>query len=262
MQVLVTRPSAEASELVESLCALGFPATALPLIGVDSAPQPQALQQAWRALDRVDAVMFVSGNAVRHFFAARALGDSAWSANSARAVRAWVTGPGSAAALRRVGVAANLIDAPDADSVQFDSEALWQQVQTQVHPGFRLLIVRGAEQGDANDGIGRDWLGTQVRAAGGVVDYVVAYVRTLPPWSADLAELARRAASDGSVWLFSSGQAVRNLALLCPTQGWGAACAVVTHSRIAQVAHALGFGQVRESRPSVAALVASIESLQ
>ena len=56
---------------VEELRRRGFDAGALPLIAIVPVPQPQALQDAWGQLDRYRAVMFVSGNAVRHFFAHR-----------------------------------------------------------------------------------------------------------------------------------------------------------------------------------------------
>jgi uroporphyrinogen-III synthase len=105
-------------------------------------------------------------------------------------------------------------------------------------------------------------LASRVIEAGGEVQYAVAYQRQLPDWTTERGELAAQAASDGSIWLFSSSQAIRNLATLCPDQTWNHARAVVTHARIAQTALALGFGDVLESRPSIPALVASIESRQ
>ena len=76
MRVLVTRPEAEASLWVQDLRQRGFDAVALPLIDIVPAPQPQALQQEWRRLHEYRAVMFVSGTAVRHFFAQRPVGVS------------------------------------------------------------------------------------------------------------------------------------------------------------------------------------------
>ena len=57
MQVLVTRPQAEASRWVEDLRRRGFDPVALPLIAIVPVPQPQALQDAWaptRSLSRRD----------------------------------------------------------------------------------------------------------------------------------------------------------------------------------------------------------------
>ena len=74
-------------------------------------------------------------------------------------------------------------------------------------------------------------------------------------------DAATQAATDGSVWLFSSSEAIGNLVAACPGQDWGRAKAVVTHARIAQAAREAGFPVVCESRPTLAALMASIESL-
>jgi uroporphyrinogen-III synthase len=73
--------------------------------------------------------------------------------------------------------------------------------------------------------------------------------------------LARQAATDGSVWLFSSAQALANLRRLLPGQDWSGARAVATHPRIAAAVRNAGFGVVCESRPVLAELVASIESI-
>ena len=262
MKVLVTRPQREAQKLVDALCAMGFEAAALPLIGVSGPPDPAAVAQAWQRMAEFDAVMFVSGNAVDQFFALKPSTSSSFTSRCRRKTRAYVTGPGSLSALRRAGVGVDWVDAPDPEAEQFDSEALWQVVEKQVVPGFRLLIVRGAVGDDTPSGVGRDWFAAQVQAAGGQVEYVVAYQRELPQWSPELFALASQAAEEGAVWLFSSSQAISNLAVLCPALTWEQARAVVTHARIGQTAREAGFGLVMESRPSTPALVASIESLQ
>jgi len=124
--------------------------------------------------------------------------------------------------------------------------------------GDRLLLVRGGDSEGRSQG--RDWLARQVAARGAAVETVVAYVRQLPQWSEAQRARARRAAGDGSLWLFSSSEAAANLGRLLPGQPWGAARAIATHPRIAQAVRALGFGSVRESRPAFDAVVASIES--
>ena len=70
------------------------------------------------------------------------------------------------------------------------------------------------------------------------------------------------ASADGSVWLFSSSEAIANLAAWLPGQDWQRARAVATHLRIAANARKLGFGVVCESRPVLASVVASIESMK
>jgi len=277
-RVIVTRPRAEGLKWVAELSQAGFDAVALPLIDIAPAPHPQALQDAWARLHTYDAVMFVSSNAVDYFFASKqaaALVESAQTAikigasagvagASVFTPRAFVTGPGSYAALQRAGVAPAQVDAPDLQAGQFDSEALWVVVGQRVRPGFRLLIVRGAGEASApgDDGLGRDWFAQQASAAGASVEFVVAYQRQCPVFTDAVRSLVHMAATDGSLWLFSSSEAIANLLANCAQQSWQQARAVVTHPRIAQAARAAGFGLVCESRPTMQALVASIESLQ
>jgi len=245
MRVLVTRPLRDAQRWAQTLAAQGLDALVLPLI--DIAPVEHA--QVVRPLADYRAVMFVSGNAVSHF-----LHDE----HLPFASRAWAPGPGTRDALLDAGVDASLIDAPDADAAQFDSESLWQQVSAQVRPGDRVLVVRGRDPQGRN--AGRDWLARQIEAAGAQVEFVAVYERRTPRFDAAQQALAVQAAGDASVWLFSSSEAVANLRTLLPQQSWAQARAVATHPRIAQAARDAGFAVVCESRPALADVVASIES--
>lgn len=264
MRVIVTRPQQEAGTWVGILENAGFDAVALPLIEVLPPSNTQAVVSAWERLYTFDAVMFVSGNAVAHFFALKPAVAPVFTAQAAIKTRAFVTGPGSVSALLRAQAEPAFIDAPDAQAGQFDSEALWAVMRHRVQAGYRVLIVRGASSLTPRDekGHGRDWFADQVQSAGGSVDYVVAYQRQCPQMTARDIALVRQAAADGSVWLFSSSEAILNLVSCCAGQSWRQARAVVTHGRIAQVARDAGFAVVCESRPTPASLVASIESLQ
>jgi uroporphyrinogen-III synthase len=275
MRVIVTRPAREAAQWVQELSQQGVRAQALPLIQVGPVPELAPLQAAWRQLPDFAAVMFVSANAAEQFFAAKpaSASTSAFTAEGALQPRAWATGPGTTAALLRAGVAPAVLDAPPADAAQFDSEALWVRVSHQVQAGSRVLIVRGRDAvaldatGAADTvapdaaGVGRDWLAQSIEQAGARVEWVVAYQRTAPVWLAPERALAQQAASDGSVWLFSSTQAVTHLLALLPGQAWTAARAVATHARIAQALRNAGFGRVTESRPTLRDVMASIESM-
>jgi uroporphyrinogen-III synthase len=269
MRVLVTRPQNEVRKWVDALLAAGYDAQALPLIAVLPAPDPSGVAMVWQRLKNFDAVMFVSGNAVDHFFALKPGLAPEFTEDDATKIRAFVTGLGSFSALRRAQVDPHRIDMPDRDAGQFDSEALWQVVAHRIQPGYRVLIVRGtgsaghlvAPTQESSEGAGRDWFADQVRAAGGLVEFVVSYQRRPPELAAADRETICRAAADGSVWLFSSSEAIANLVAACPDQDWSQARAVVTHSRIAQAARDAGFSVVCESRPTLAALMASIESL-
>lgn len=249
MRVLVTRPAQEAPRWVEHLRQRGFDALAFPLIAILPVVDTASLRAAWSRLASYRAVMFVSGNAVRHFRAAG--GD--WPAGT----RAWATGAGTQGALVGAGVDPSCIDAPPSTSAQFDSETLWSQVASQVRPGDRVLIVRGGDpQGVAS---GRDWLAERIAAAGGHVDTVVSYRRGAPVLTASQRAQARE---PGGTWLFSSSEAIANLLALLPGHDWSPARAVATHPRIAQAAREAGFGVVRESRPALDAVVAVLESLR
>jgi uroporphyrinogen-III synthase len=265
VRVIITRPAREANKWAAALSDTGYDAVALPLVEVAGAPEPHGVLAAAERLAEFDAAMFVSGNAVEHFFALNPAVAQAFSAEGAIKTRAFATGPGTVAALLRAGVDAAWIDAPGQESQQFDSEALWAVIGSRVRPGFRVLIVRGAgalSDSPASEGHGRDWFARQVQTAGGAVDYVVAYQRGAVRLQAHDKDLATQAASDGSVWMFSSSEAISNLMTSCPGQDWSLAKSVVTHPRIGEAARKAGFGTVLESRPSLASLLASIESLQ
>lgn len=272
-RVLVTRPAHDAAAWVDALQARGLQAWPLPLMAIGpcrSEGLPQALEAA-RARLRASgadggngyrAVMFVSGNAVQHFFGA----GPAWLPPG---IRAWTPGPGTAQALRARGLDAQQIDGPPPDAAQFESETLWQRVHTQVRPGDRVLIVRGDSSAGApapaatapTAGAGRDWLAARLREAGAVVELLAVYQRELPCWDAAQQQLAREAMADGTVWLFSSSEAVANLRQLLPGASWQQARALATHERIAAQAQHSGFGYVKQCRPALEDVVASIESL-
>ncbi len=263
MRVVVTRPERETRRWAADLSARGFEALALPLIKLVPIDDPAELRRVGQQIGEYAGVMFVSANAADHFFASNPALAGAFGAGVGRSPRAWATGPGTARALTRAGVATGQIDVPGADAAQFDSEALWQIVGAQLRPGERALIVRGSDEVDpaqAPGGSGRDWFSRRLLEAGARVDFVVAYRRCAPEFSASERDLAREAAADGSVWLFSSAQAVRNLLLCLPAQGWGAARALATHARIAQAARSAGFGLVRVSRPTLSDVLAALKS--
>lgn len=235
MRLLVTRPAAQGDAWVNALRALGVDAQPLPLIGIEpvaEAGAAAAVQAAWGGLGDCAFVMFVSANAVTHFFAAAA--GQTWPAG----VRAGSTGPGTTAALRAAGVPQPMIDEPAPDAPQFDTEALWSRIGGRPWRGCRVLIVRGEG--------GRDWLAQTLREAGASVDFVAAYRRVAPAWSdAEHARLAEaRARPAMHAWLFSSSEAVRHLAGLAPAGAWATSRALATHPRIAQTARDAGFGQV------------------
>lgn len=267
--VVITRPAQESHTWVQSLQDQGWPVTVLPLIDIGEPTDPKALalldhhrQACWV----LNALMFVSAAAVRHFFAS---GVSAPPAGEWR-TRFWAPGPGTAQALalalRALGVGEDRIDSPPADAPQFDSEHLWPVIGPQLAPGDRVLVVRGHSAG-AQDaapetlwaGTGRDWLIRRCEAVGATVQTCVAYERRAPLWSAPEHDSAQAAAAPGHLWLFSSSEALVHLRQLQPATDWAGAAALATHPRIADAVRAAGFGCVIESRPALADVLRSLE---
>lgn len=264
MRVLVTRPSTEAAAWVSGLTAAGHDAVALPLIDISPVGHSADALLAWQALPTCQAVMFVSAAAVKHFFAmVHSQGQP-----HLPSLRYWATGLGTRKALLQAGVPQALIDSPDADAGQFDSEALWRVVAQTVVPHRPVLIVRGTDANLTEDndvtvskGVGRDWLAQTLQTAGVPVRWLVSYQRGLPTWSLAQHHLALEASSDGSVWCFSSSQAIAFLLRLLPEQRWARGRCIATHPRIADAARRSGFGEICLSRPLLDDVVASLESL-
>jgi uroporphyrinogen-III synthase len=229
---IVTRPAAQASAWVAALHSLGQAAVALPLIDIAPPTDPAPVQAAWLQLPVQALVMFVSANAVQHFFALAPAGMG-WPAG----VRAGCTGPGTAAALLAAGVPAAAVVQP-APGAGLDSEGLWAQLEAEPWAGRRVLVVRGEE--------GRDWLAETLGERGASVAFVAAY-RRCPPLLDDagrtlLTQAQAEPAAHG--WIFSSSEAVAHLRVLAPAADWQASRALASHPRIAQAAREAGFGTI------------------
>jgi len=249
-RVLVTRPAEQAGAWVERLRERGIAAEALPLIEIAPPADTAPLRAAWAALPTCRLVVFVSANAVLHFFAERPAG-LAWP----DAVDAGAPGNGTADALRGAGVPASSIVTPDDDAAQFDSESLWARLRGRDWRGARILVVRG-------DG-GRDWLGERLVAAGAEVETVSAYRRLAPAFAGSARDaLAAAVADTDAVWLFSSSEAIANLEQAVGAGRFHAARAVATHPRIAARARSLGFAVVIEAPPGLDAVIACLQSMQ
>lgn len=271
-RVIVTRVQPQADQWAAALQAGGLNALAWPLIELGPCDDAQPLLQAWDDLPNSHAVMAVSAAAVHNFFAVNHPFTQDRQALTALKTRAWAVGPATAAAWAQAGWPPARIDSPGAAATQLDSEALWAQVAPGLRPGQRVWIVRGDDPAEADApspvaapatadaGAGRDWLIQQLRAAGVQTRVVVAYQRRVPQWSAAQCAAARAALADGSLWLFSSAQALTHLHRLLPGADVDCACALVTHPRIAQAAQTLGWGRVQACAPQRSAVLASIES--
>lgn len=297
--VVVTRPEPDASDWIAFLQRGGWPTLALPLLDIGLPSRAADLQRLkacrarWPAFD---AVMFVSPQAVRHFFQGVA---------AVASVRCWAPGPGTSRALREHGIDAAQIDTPPADAGQFDSEALWDVVgpwlvqrvaerssalDAQLTDGgrpCRVLVVRGSSEELLPDhlpsgtdaefdpdpgsnaempseeapgfGKGREWLAAQCRAVGAEVEFCVAYTRRPAVWTAEQQAQASAAVVAG-IWLLSSSEGLPLLRQRLPHAPWAHARALATHPRIAESARTLGFGCVNIVRPALADVLRGLES--
>lgn len=263
--VVLTRPLPEALHWQRLLQAQGTDAAVLPLIDIaptTDAATLAALQGIAQQPDHYRALMFVSPNAVRGLLAAPGMADALAQAASTGSLRLWAPGPGTRQTLVQQGLPDSAIDSPAANAEQFDSESLWPVVAPQLQAGDRVLIVRGASTHSATDpqGSGREWLASQLRQQGVVVELLGVYTRQCPEATPGLLDSISAHCDARSLWLFSSSEAITHLQKLYPAQNWQTQRALVTHPRIAATAQAAGFGLVRECRPDVVDVSASIES--
>lgn len=173
--VVVTRAREQASELVERLHDLGAETVELPVIEIgEPAGGGAALAGVAGRVGSYDWVAFTSANAVDRFFAA--LGRLGRDSRALAGVAVAAIGPGTAAALARAGIHADLV--PD----RFVAEAVVDAFPP--GPG-RVLLPRAA--------VARDALPEGLRARGYTVEVVEAYRTTLTRPSAEALAAAGRA---------------------------------------------------------------------
>jgi uroporphyrinogen-III synthase len=250
MRVIVTRPINQALAWLDVLNSHGVESYPVPLIDIEALSDTAPIQQAWDGLARFSLVMFVSANAVQHFFANKPPGAS-WPLSAMAAS----TGPGTTAALQQAGLRGAMIVEP-VQGTGYDSEALWKRLSHRSWNGQRVLVVRGED--------GRDWLADQFRAAGAEVLALAAYRRLAPVHGPQTQATLNDAMSDpaGFCWLFTSSEAVGHLVELAPQANWSNSRALVTHLRIAQAARAAGFGQVQLIESQPLAVVNAVRQIQ
>jgi uroporphyrinogen-III synthase len=250
VRVIVTRPIKQALLWLDVLNAHGVESYPIPLIDIEPLADTGPIQRTWEKLSWYSLVMFVSANAVQHFFASKPAGES-WPLSALAAS----TGPGTTAALQQSGLRSAMIVEP-LPGTGYDSEALWSRLSHRSWTGQRVLLVRGED--------GRDWLADQFRSAGAEVSALAAYRRLVPLHGPETQVTLREAIAQPAdfCWLFTSSEAIGHLVELEPQADWSSARALVTHLRIAQAARAAGFGQVQliESQPM--AVVQAVRQLQ
>lgn len=223
LNIVVTRPRAQAAELVQRIERLGGKPLLLPLLEIAPAADGRALRELAQHLAAYDLLIFISPNAVRYGMAEIGARDIPAQLKIA------AVGQGSAQSLRDSGI--KQVIAP---TDRFDSEALLALPELHNVAGRRVAILRG-------DG-GRELLGDTLKARGATVEYVTCYQRSKPRF--DAASLL--AAAPDAVTVTSS-EALGHLweMLEEPARARLAAAALfVPHARIAELARQQGWRHV------------------
>lgn len=171
--ILVTRPQAQAAELIEAIQGAGGSAFHFPAIEIVPRKTIDIEHQLVNAAPP-DIAIFVSSNAVE-------FGQS-YAANA----RVAAVGPTTAAALQSVGH--DRVIAPDSG---YDSESLLLHPALQDVRGKHVLIVRGQD--------GRELLADTLRERGAEVSCLSVYDRTVPQPGAHQLDAVESAWRDGQI---------------------------------------------------------------
>lgn len=155
-RILVTRPQAQAENLIELIQKAGGEAIRFPVISI--LPLPRERWEPWH-LEQTDWLIFVSRNAVNSFI-------YGWQQDLPSQLRLAAVGDGTASAMREAGLT---VDCQPA--ISNGSEGLLQMPAMQNMQGKQVLIVRG-------DG-GRERLADTLTDRGASITYVEVYRRAM-----------------------------------------------------------------------------------
>lgn len=238
LKIVVTRPRDQAGELVRAIELAGGISFLFPLLEISPLPDPAPLERLASRLHEFDLAVFISPNAVHYGMAAiHAAGPLPG------ALKFATVGQGSAAALRRAGIAD--VIAPKDGS---DSESLLALPELQEVRGRRVVIFRGEN--------GRELLGDTLKARGAHIEYAACYRRA-------------KAGQDIHALLDAHADALTVTSSEALTYLWGMLdepartqlCALplfVPHERIAAAARGLGWREVVATAGGDAGLVSGL----
>jgi uroporphyrinogen III methyltransferase/synthase len=195
-RVLVTRTREQASALSRLLAAQGAEAVEVPAIRIERRVDEGALARAvdtlrtsgygWAIFTSANAVEIFAGHLARAGCDARAFGRT----------RIAAIGPGTAAALARQGLQADLVPR------EYIAEGLAQALAARPIRGTRVLLPRAEGA--------RETLVEALTQRGAIVDELTLYAATIPE-AQDSDGLTRLRAGDIDIVTFASSSAVRNV---------------------------------------------------
>ena len=197
-RVLVTRSRHQAAETCRLLEELGAETVTLPTIEIRPPEDLQPLYSAVQALGSYDYIILTSANTVDAL--ARALEHEGLDSRAMAGVTVCAIGPGTARALARLGVTADLVPR------DHRAEGILDLLPEELVRGKRVLLPRAAKA--------REILPDTLRQRGARLDFVVAYVTGLPDEERTEAGLGRLRAGELDVLTFTSASTVENFAAM------------------------------------------------
>ena len=246
VNLLITRPVMPASRTATRVAALGAAPLIFPTLIIEPPADSVPLKAALAKIGDYYAAVFVSPSAAEMALAPM----SSTPFKLPASLHVFAPGPGTAEELSRLGV--ERVEMPDAS---FDSEGLLALPSLQAVPvkGKRIVIFRG------NDG--RELLREELVKRGAIVDAITAYHRRAPNTPATgLLELLRGGKVNAICAM--SSDAISNLVPLIPMAEREkilfALPVYVSHERIAESAHSLGFRTVIETQAGDAGLITAL----
>ncbi len=193
--VVVTRPLAQAQQLLETLESHLATTVHFPVIEIQQTENINNVQQQFNNLANFQIVIFISANAVHHAISlAKELNITFENCKLA------AVGPSTKRALEKHGYRVDIIP-----QVNFNSEALLEEPSLKNIAGKSILIVRGHG--------GREYLRHALESRGANVEYVEVYQRKLPE-NRNTIKLEKLPINNSFVLLYSV-ESAQNLWSLC-----------------------------------------------
>lgn len=244
LKILVTRPRDQALPLAQMIESAGGKALLFPLLDIAPVLDADALQQQISHLPQANLAIFISPNAVQYGMKALAAAGISIKAAENAGLKIATVGPGSAKALRELGVDNVLVP-----TARFDSEGLLALPELQDIAGWRVMIFRG-------DG-GRELLGDTLKAHGASVEYVSCYRRGKPQQPAscllnELPDAITVTSSEALAYLWQMLD-VPVLAKICDIPLF------LPHPRIAALAKTQGWQQIHLTESGDEGLLAGLQ---
>lgn len=250
--IIVTRPQAQADDLMRRIGALNRTAIHFPLLEIHPLPDQTDLKKTLAQLERYALIAFVSPNAIDAAFAVR----PDWP----RTIPLAVVGEGSRARLARYGITddSTQIFRPRAGA-RMDSQALLAELDLDTLRNKKVLIVRGES--------GRELLADRLRAAGVEVELIAAYRRVAPKSDATTLGELKQLLCCHNAWIVTSSEALRIWSDMVAQLEDAEVVAkmqhkeiLVPHARIAETAQQLGFRHIVVTRSGDDGLIAALQS--